>query len=254
MKYIKTKMNNEIIIGSLIVFIAGFFQGLTSFGFSLIAIPFLVIMFPLQETVPIIVILSICANICVIYNCIKEVKIGKMWLLILAGIIFVPFGSFALVYIDSNYLKLVFAIIVIVFSLLLFLNKSFPIKNEKIGYTLAGSLSGFLNGSLSLSGPPVVLFLSNQGVRKESFRANLSFYFIILNLIAIGTYLSNGLLSIIILEKTLYFIPAMLLGVFIGIKKAKKLNEVLFKKIALMLLIISGVLTVANTVISIIVD
>lgn len=43
-------------LGILFIFIAGFFQGLTSFGFALISIPFLVRIIPITEAVPIVVI------------------------------------------------------------------------------------------------------------------------------------------------------------------------------------------------------
>lgn len=238
----------EIIFGIIIVTIAGFVQGLTSFGFAMLSVPFLVNIFPLSVTVPIVVILSLSTNIIVIINCIKKVNIKKIWLLILSGVIFIPLGVHSLTILNPDYLKIFFGIIVITFTVLLILNKSFPIKNEKLGYTIAGSMSGFLNGSLSLSGPPVILFLSNQGIDKESFRANLSFYFIVLNSITTATYWANGLLTEVIFGKLLYFIPAALLGVFIGIKLCKKLDEVLFRKVVLILLIISGLLTMINAI------
>ena len=238
----------EIIIGTLIVLIAGFLQGLTGFGFALISVPFLVKIITLKEAVPIVVVLSLCTNVAIIINCIKEIKIKKIWLLIITSIIFAPLGTYSLIYFNSNYLKLFFGIIIIVFSILLILDKSFAIKNERIGYGLTGSLSGYLNGSLSLSGPPVVLFLSNQGMSKNAFRANITFYSIILNSITIVTYLKNGLLNETFLEKIIYFLPAMLLGVLIGIKLSKKIDEKLFKKVVLILLLISGLWTIISTI------
>ncbi|MCL2833207.1 MAG: sulfite exporter TauE/SafE family protein [Treponema sp.] len=238
----------EIISGLIIVFAAGFIQGLTSFGFALISVPLLLRLFPLNETVPIIVVLCFLTNILVLYNCIKEVKIKKIWLLIISSLLFAPLGVYSLQTINSEYLKIFCGIIIIIFSLFLILKKSFPIKMEKLGYVIAGSASGFLNGSLSLSGPPVVLFLSNQGINKEGFRANITFSALVLNLITIITYLINGLLTRAVFGKILYLIPAMVLGVFIGIKLCKKLDELLFKRITLVLLIISGTWTIASAI------
>ena len=238
----------EIIWGTIIVLIAGFIQGLTGFGFALIAVPFLVNFIPLKETVPMVLFLCQCTNIIIILNCIKEIRIKKIWLLILSSIILAPAGSYSLIYFNPNYIKLFLGIIIIIFSVLLILNKSFPIKNEKIGYALTGSVSGFLNGSLSLSGPPVVIFLSNQGMNKDGFRANISFYFIVLNSITIALYLTNGLLNKAVMGKILFLIPAMILSVLAGIKLSKKLNEKLFRKITLILLIFSGTWTLINAI------
>ena len=122
---------------------------------------------------------------------------------------------------------------------------------EKIGYTIAGSLSGFLNSSISMSGPPVALFLSNQGADKNEFRANITIYAIILNVFTIATYLYNGRITKKIIKNSVWLIPAMIVGVIVGIISLKKLNEKTFKRIALLLIIFSGSWTLINAILSI---
>ena len=239
----------QIIIESIIILIAGAIQGLTTFGFSLITIPFLSQLVPLKQCVPLVVILNFISNSMILINCIKEVRIRKILLLILASILITPIGAYSLKYVSQTYLTLLVGIVVVVFSILLILQKTFPIKNEKIGYTLAGGLSGFLNGCLSMSGPPVVIFLSNQGANKETFRANLAFYFLILNLATLTTYFINDIIYEVHFEKMMFYTPALIIGVFAGIKLSKKLNDALFKKITLIILLISGIWTIINVII-----
>ena len=43
------------------------------------------------------------------------------------------------------------------------------INNIKLSYGIAGFISGVLNGSLSMSGPPIVLFFSNEGFDKNFY-------------------------------------------------------------------------------------
>ena len=238
----------QIIIESLIILIAGAIQGLTTFGFSLITIPFLSKLVPLKECVPLVVILNFISNAMILIGCIKEVRIKKIMLLLLASITITPFGAYSLKYVNPTYLTLLVGAVLIVFSVLLIFQKTFPIKNESVGYSVAGTLSGFLNGCLSMSGPPVVLFLSNQGVDKNTFRANLAFYFLILNLATLTTYYINDLIYEVHFEKMIFYIPALLIGVFFGIRLSKKLNDTLFKKITLIILLISGIWTVVNVI------
>ena len=237
----------EIVIGFIVVFCAGLVQGLTGFGLAMVAVPFFVTIFPLKETVPIIIALSVCMAVFMLCNCVKYARIKKIWTLILASAIFAPIGAYLLLFINPNYLKLSFGIVIIAFSILLICNKSFPIKNEKLGYAVAGSLGGLLNGSISLGGPPVVLFLSNQGVDKDIFRANITVYFTVLNIVTLGTLLVNGIMNTMVIERALRFLPGMLIGLFTGMKLSTKLDERIFKRITLIILIISGVWMIINT-------
>jgi uncharacterized membrane protein YfcA len=237
----------EIVFGMIIVLIAGFIQGLTGFGLSIVAIPFLLLLFPLQEIVPSIVVLALLTNSLVLVPARREVQFKQFKLLVVMGILFMPVGVYSLRYLNPDYLQLCFGILITVFSLMLILNKTFPIKREKIGYTIAGAFSGFLNGSLSLSGPPVVLFLSNQGVKKETFRANLTLYFLILNVIAIAIFSAVGMLNAVIFERVLFLAPALVIGVLSGIKASTKIKDKAFRMFVLLMLIISGVWTTIST-------
>ncbi|MCL2374697.1 MAG: sulfite exporter TauE/SafE family protein [Treponema sp.] len=242
----------EILFGMIVILIAGFIQGLTSFGLSIVAIPFLARIIPLQEIVPTIIVLAMITNALVLINSRKEIQFRQFTLLVLMGVLFLPVGVFSLTYLNPNYLKLFFGVLITGFSLLLVLKKTFPIKHEKIGYVITGALSGFLNGSLSLSGPPVVLFLSIQGVNKDTFRANITLYFMILNIIATGIFLANGLMNRIVIDRILYFAPALVVGVVGGIVASKKLKDEAFKKLVLVSLLLLGVWTTISTFINLV--
>lgn len=239
-----------IMLGIIIVLAAGFIQGLTSFGFALITMPFLAKVIPLQQVVPIVVILSLCTNLIVIINIRQYVDIKKIWILIVSSLLAAPLGTYLLIYLDANVLKVLTGLLIIVFACILLTGKSYPIRNEKLAFVPVGILSGLLNGSISMSGPPVALFLSNQSTSKEKFRANITAYAIILNVITICTYVYSGLLTQDVFIYTSWFIPSMFLGVLIGIKAIKRLDDKLFRKIALWLIIISGTWTIVNAIAS----
>ncbi|NMO98177.1 sulfite exporter TauE/SafE family protein [Paenibacillus lemnae] len=243
-------VNLLVILGIMTVFAAGFIQGLTSFGFALIAMPFLAKVIPLQQIVPIVVILSLFTNIIVIINVRRHIDIKKIWILILFSLLAAPMGTYLLIYLNEPVLKILTGLLIVGFSTILLLGKSFPIRNEKLAFVSVGILSGLLNGSISMSGPPVALFLSNQNMGKEKFRANITAYAIILNVITISTYIYSGLLTKEVMIYTSWFIPSMLLGVLCGIKAIKKLDDQLFRRLALWLIIISGLWTLVNTLTS----
>ena len=109
-----------------------------------------------------------------------------------------------------------------------------------------GMLSGLLGGSISISGPPIILFLSNQEVDKHTFRGNLATYFFILNLFMIPVYYLNGLLTKEVWNYSLTFLPGLLIGVLVGNILSHKIKDAHFKKLTLILLIIMGLISIIS--------
>ncbi len=226
-----------------VVVIAGFFQGLTSFGFALIAMPLLSRIMTMREAVPLVVILSLVTNLLVLKDCHKRIQLKKVWKLIVASVVAAPLGAYSLVYVEGDYLKVFAGLVVVAVAGLLLSGKKFPIKNEKIAYYPVGFLSGFLNGSISMSGPPIALFLSNQGIDKNEFRANIAFYAVFLNVFTIASFAYGGLITGKVVSQTALYAASMAIGVYVGIRAIRSLDESLFRKIALALILVSGTVT-----------
>ncbi|UUZ91574.1 sulfite exporter TauE/SafE family protein [Paenibacillus sp. P25] len=237
-----------MIWGLLIIFLASFVQGVTGFGFALIAVPLLSKIIPLQMVVPIVVLFSFFSNIMILLRVKPYIDLRKMKLLLFSSLIAAPLGTYLLMVVSSNVLKIIIGLIIIVFAFLLIKGYKFPIRNVSMGIIPVGFASGLLNGSISFSGPPVVLFLSNQGVEKNGFRANLTAYAFILNIVTIGSYLLGGLINKEVIHYTCWFIFAMILGVLLGDRVVNKINESQFRKITLLLIIFSGAWTVVSVI------
>lgn len=236
----------SIIAGFLVILLAGMIQGLTSFGFSLISVPLLSIFMPLKIVVPVLIVFSLVLNSVILYKLRKHVNLKRIMYLIPAGILTTPLGTYLLLIINERSLKLGVGLIVTITAIMFWLGYKIKIKNEKLSLVSVGLMSGLLNGSVSLSGPPVILFLTNQGTEKQVFRANLTSYFFILNIITIPTYIYGGLITSEVLRYTLILFPALILGVILGIKGAERVDENLFKKLTLVLVVIMGILSIIS--------
>lgn len=180
------------------------------------------------------------AIIAIFVNCYKHVVIRKIGLLTLSGIVAAPLGSYLLLYVNETALKITAGGLIVLSSAVMLSGKTFQVRKERLGFVTVGLASGLLNGSISMSGPPVALFLSNQGTDKEAFRGNLTFYALLLNAVTIASYLYGGLLDEAVSETLAWLIPAMIMGVLLGIWAGGKLNETVFKKLTLILIIVSG--------------
>ena len=235
-----------IIAGTLALFLAGLTQGLTGFGLALVAVSILVNFLSPKVVIPMIVILSIVTNSVILFESRKWVDLKRIWPLMVTGIAGMPLGTYLLVVLDVGTLRVFIGIVMALFAIAFLMGFSMQIKNEKVAFAPVGLVSGLLQGSTSLSGPPVILFFVNQGVAKQVFRANLVAYFTVLSLATVPAYAIGGLITGEVLKYVLWFLLPMIIGVAVGIKLAHKIEERLFRNIALVIVTIAGLLSIAS--------
>jgi len=235
-----------IIIGFFVIFLAGLTKGLTSFGFALISVPILLIFLSPKIVIPIALICSIVINIFILVETRKLVDLRRIWILIITSIVGIPIGTYILIVLDIGMLKVLVASIIILLSIFLWSGIKKKIKNEKLAFIPVGFISGLLNGSTSMGGPPVILLLANQSLEKKIFRANLTTYFIVLNLITLTTFIIGGLVTEEVIGFVLLFFPALIFGALAGIKLVNKVEEELFKKVVLLIVIFTGLLSIVS--------
>jgi uncharacterized membrane protein YfcA len=238
-----------LLLVTAIIFLASFILGITSFGFALVAVPLLNLIFPLQVLVPVLIIYGVFINGLVLLPIYKHLDLRGMQYLVGAGILGVPLGTYLLLILDESILKIGIGIIIIISAWALYTGYRVNIKNEKLGNAVAGFTSGLLNGSLTMSGPPVILFYSNQNLEKQVFRANLAFYFTLTNIITLPALYWGGLLTPQVFQYSAAILPTVLLGavgVILGSKVGTNMEGSLFKRLSLILIFMMGVLSIIS--------
>jgi len=235
-----------LLVGLLAIFFAGFTQGLTAFGFNLVAVPILIMVLPPTMVVPIVMMQAGMLTMAIALEARRWLDLRRIWPLLVAGSIGVPFGARILTILDVNVLKVLIGAVIAAFGVTFLCGFRREIKNEKLAMGPIGLISGVLAGSTGMSGPPVILFLTNQGVGKQVFRANLAFYFTVLSVVAAIAFGREGLITTALLRYAMFLLPAMLVGGIAGIKLAHTVEERLFGKIALIIVIIAGLVALGS--------
>lgn len=223
-------------------------QGSLGFGFAIISVPLLSLLLPLKTIVPVVVFSSLIINIIIVLNTKKHLKICQIKVMIIFGLLGIPLGVYGLKNLDPDLLKVIIGILIIVTSLIMVRGFKINFKSLKLSYGIAGFISGILNGSLSMSGPPIVLFLSNEGYDKNELRANIAFYGIVLNIITFIIFFINDLLTKDMLGILSFNIFALILGSFTGVYLASKIKDEHFRKLVLILLMFVGIITVLKSI------
>lgn len=113
-------------------------------------------------------------------------------------------------------------------------------------YLFAGTFIGFLTGAVSVSGPPLALFLNRANVSNRKFREIFAAFSVVTAIIAIYGYFQAGMITATTLKMSLIFAPILLSGTIIG----KKLNTIMsvqrFQTINIVLTLLASVLMIFN--------
>ena len=235
-----------LILATFIVLLAAFVRGISGFGFALLATPLLTFIFDAKSVVVMNVILGTTTNVLVLFHMRRHIDFRRVAFISLGGVLGVPLGAYLLSWLDPLIVKLAIAIVVVPMSLILLLGHSHQFKRDTLGCSVAGFMSGILAASTSLGGPPVVLFLLNQGLVTEMFVGTLAAYFLFIGSITIGVFSSLGLITTDLLTKVAILLPALFLGSYAGVKVLPKINVTLFKRITSSIICISALVIILS--------
>jgi uncharacterized membrane protein YfcA len=158
----------------------------------------------------------------------------------------VPLGTCLLLVLEPEPLRILIGMVVVISAVALLAGWRWAVRNEKLALVPVGLASGILGGSTSMSGPPVILFFSNQGMKKQTFRANLVFYFACTYIVGVVSTTAGGLFTREILLHSVGLLPALIVGMSAGILLARRVEQARFQKITLSVLVLTGIAAIVS--------
>jgi len=240
-------MDTLVITLLIVTIFAGvFIQGLAGFGSSMMIIPIstlIISIFVKDASLSIKVIIAsmifinLVSNFTIYLGVRNHVNYRRVLFLFLGGAIFTFVGANFLATIDDQLLNRVLAVIIFIVAIMKLFDIRINIKKPDRLFFPVGSVSGFLNGLSGISGPPVLIFLSNLKMTKDEFRATIISYFFFMNIIAAISFAIKGLITSTVIDYSLILVPVGVLGGYIGSKVSMKLSEHVFNKVVSTLLI-----------------
>jgi len=177
----------------------------------------------------------------------KEYKMldKQSYYLIGTGGLFTIAGVIALSSTDGKWLIRLSGILFIVLTIYSLVRKM-PKKTTMCdsSYLSAGAFIGFLTGAISVSGPPLALFLNKANTSNRKFREIFAAFSVITAIIAIIGYYQAGMITMHIIKTSLIFVPILLTGTIVG----KKLNTTIsiekFQTINIVLTLIASIMMI----------
>lgn len=235
----------QLLLSLLAVFAASLIKGITGFGFALISLPILMLWHPAKTLIPILMMCNLVASFIIILQK-KSMPLvdSNARHLIGYGAATTLLGVALLTNISEEKLSIFIGIFFIILSLISLLK---PDEDElrprkRWTFKVVGILCGLLTGSISVSGPPLALFLHSQKFRNDEFREIFAWFSVITAVIAMAGYAFAGLLTLKVWEFTLLFLPILFAGTYVGKRLNARMPHRLFSKLSIILCLIASIL------------
>lgn len=237
-----------IVLASGLVFLAAIVRGYSGFGFSLLAITSLSLIFAPAQVIPAIFMLEIAASLHMLPSIWRDVHWRSLAFLLAGTVVGTPVGVYFLANVPQAPMTLALAAFVLVATLLLW--RGFALKSMPNGpATLAvGAATGIANGAFGIGGPPVILFYFASPAGHAAGRASLIAFFIMTDVTGLVFLAREGLVTRESGLLALAFLPALAAGVWLGARIFKSADPARFRRIVLVILACLAVMTAAKAV------
>ena len=232
-----------------ICFVATLTRSTFGFGESLVAVPLLALVIPVEVAVPLGVLISIFVSAIVLVQDHEHVHFHSAKWLVLFALLGIPLGLAILLCVDSNVVKLGLGGLVAAYGVYALASKrELHLEHDRRLWLFAcGFVSGVLGGAYGLNGPPLVVYGNLRRWNAQQFRATLQAYFLPASLLGVTGFALNGLVTWNVLRTFAMCLPAIVPAIFLGRHLNRRLAGAAFFRIVHAGLIVVGVLLVAIT-------
>jgi uncharacterized membrane protein YfcA len=234
-----------IFLGGTLV--AAFVTGLAGFAFGMVAASiWLYALTPLQASI-LIVVYGLLVQGFAVWKLRHSLNLYRLAPFILGSAAGIPAGIAALRWISPGHLRVAVGVLLVSFSLYNLVRPKLPeMKGAGRGTDSAvGFLNGVLGGATGLAGIVPTIWTGLRGWSRDEQRA-------VFQPTAVATFLMTilalggvGAITIDTMRLFLIGLPALVVGSALGWILYRKLDEVAFRKIVLVLLLVSGATLIA---------
>jgi hypothetical protein len=230
----------------LVCFLAGLSKGGLGGTMGFLLTPLLTLVMPLNKALGLLLPVLMLADVFSVVAYWWRWETRKTWILLAGAVIGVTLAMFVLTSFPPQWLRKGLGVLAILFvGYRLFEQRIL----RRLAYTshnwhgvLAGSLAGFTSTLAHAGGPPITVYLMLQKVSPGVFVATSALFFAVLNWIKVPYYYFGGLFDFDLLLRLIGLAPLVVLGVWSGRWLVKHVDRLLFDRVILALLFISGVL------------
>ena len=210
-------------------------NGALGYGFSSITVPLALLFLTNRVLNPALVLVEVVLNSYVLF--VNRASIPAVWrrtVPIIIGLVpGIAVGTIFVTHVNPSWLKLGTFVALLPLILLQAAGFRRPIKSERGAGLAFGSGLGVLYSVTTISGPPLAVVLSNQGLAKQEFRAALGLVRLAESTMTAIAYLYAGMFTMESIALIPQIVPSLLIGVPIGAFLIRRIRPETFRRVCM---------------------
>jgi uncharacterized membrane protein YfcA len=226
------------------VFLGAFVSGLAGFAFSAVAGAILLHTRLPMEAVPLMMACSVGVQATNLWALRKDIQWKQSLVLVLGGLLGVPIAVWLLQTTDARTFRELFGLAIALYAgYMLFRPSLTGLRLMNDGRNaLVGFGGGLVGGLTAMPGALPTIWCDLHGVPKNQQRGLVQPFIAAMQIFALGLLLAHHDLSPKLLRDLLLSVPALVAGSVLGILAFRYASEQIFRRIILVILLLSGVL------------
>jgi uncharacterized membrane protein YfcA len=229
---------------STAVFAGAFVSGLAGFAFSAVAGAILMHVFQPSEAVPLMMACSVGVQASTLLALRETVQWKASLVLIVGGLLAVPIAVFLLQTADTRILRMGFGALVAIYAAYSLFRPSlsyFRTMDRQARNILIGFGGGLIGGLTAMPGALPTIWCDMHGMPKNQQRGLVQPFIAAMQISALVLMLSRNELPSKILIDLAVSLPPLAAGTMLGVLMFRRINEAAFRRIILIMLLLSGV-------------
>lgn len=234
----------SFVLLSVAVFFGAFVSSLAGFAFSAVAGAILLHVLKPLEAVPLMMACSVGVQATNLWALRKNIRWKESLVLITSGLLGVPLAVWLLNNADARLFRQGFGLAVACYAgYMLFRPSSAGLQRMRHGGSaLVGFGGGLIGGLTAMPGALPTIWCDLHGLPKTEQRGMVQPFIAVMQVSALVLMLSRHDLSRDVLVNFALSLPALLAGSVVGIAAFRNVNEAMFRRIILGILLVSGIL------------
>lgn len=228
------------LLAVLVIVVASCIQSVTGFGFGLTAVPVLTALYGTRNGIVLILMMSTATNLLVAWHTRRDAVNALVRPLALGGLLGLVPGIAAYYLLPAQALRLAIGAVLVGAVVVRLFGTRLVLPHSRTASVAVGASSGIFQGSVSLGGPPVSLYLSGSEMDKTAHRATIAKYLFMVNMVNLPAHLVGVAPRewpvIGVAATAALFIPV---GAALGQFLFARMNQVLFERLVLGIIVLA---------------
>ncbi|ETD72449.1 permease [Pelistega indica] len=223
--------------------VAGFSQGLSGFGFGLVAMSFWAWVLEPQLAAALTVVGGLTGQIVAAFTVRRGFDLKLILPFIIGGLVGIPIGVYLLPMLDIYKFKTILGVFLILWCpFMLFANRLPKLTNtHRFFDALAGMGGGVMGGLGGFTGTLPTLWCTIRGFDRDTQRSIIQNFNFAMLIVVLISYISNSLITRNMLPYIYIVSPIVVFTSYFGTKMYHGISQQRFKQIILTLLTFSGI-------------